>query len=672
LRERRTHRRKSVLSELGELVVVMLDSERGLLLDLGAGGISVQTQNRLKPGSVFPVQFLLPLSQACVNPICEAVWSNDNCEAGLRILQLAEHERLTLGDWMAAHCEEPDAALSYPAPNEISGTLASNPVFSQTAYADLAATIQALITAEPLASDPAPEERPAAEPGTPEDFLVRVVAEAHSLAAADGAALVLRGEEGIVCRASCGNAPAVGSRLRADSGLSGECFRLGQVVRCDDVETDSRVNSAVAQRLQSRSILIVPILGEECTRGILQVLSSRPSAFNPAHIAGLEHLAGLVASFLAAEGKAQPSDLAPVIPREMPAAPIEPALPAVETELEARAQLPEPEVQIPSQPPPAAPIEPAQAVVEPEVADVATGQLAPEEPIGEAAQEAEVAAVVPVSDVAPITVAEPNSRTRARYVAFIGGLGLLIGASLAMFYVPQSNRTAQRASSVQPAEAMPLPTQPAPASQPKPAENAKGAEKDPPARPVSAPLHHDAGAQPLRRQRQRMDTPRSAPPIVSAPVAKPDSDKTTGNSPALAGNNPARSARELPPALTQADAGTPAAIAAILGAPVPAPALVPPPRPLRVSEGVVRGRAISQPKPVYPRAALSARIQGSVVLNATIGMDGAIKKLQVLKGNPLLTAAALDAVKKWRYQPYYLNGVPVEIESTITLNFKLP
>jgi protein TonB len=61
-----------------------------------------------------------------------------------------------------------------------------------------------------------------------------------------------------------------------------------------------------------------------------------------------------------------------------------------------------------------------------------------------------------------------------------------------------------------------------------------------------------------------------------------------------------------------------------------------------------------------------------VVLNATIGMDGAIKKLQVLKGNPLLTAAALDAVKKWRYQPYYLNGVPVEIESTITLNFKLP
>jgi protein TonB len=44
----------------------------------------------------------------------------------------------------------------------------------------------------------------------------------------------------------------------------------------------------------------------------------------------------------------------------------------------------------------------------------------------------------------------------------------------------------------------------------------------------------------------------------------------------------------------------------------------------------------------------------------------------VVTGNPFLTGAALDAVKKWRYQPYYLNGVPVEIESTITLNFKLP
>jgi protein TonB len=664
-----------VLSELGELVVVTLDSERGLLLNLSAGGISVQTQNRLTPGSNVSVQFLLPLTQACVNPTCAAVWTNDNCEAGLRFLHLAEPERLALQDWVAAHCAEPEDVLSHAALYRVACAPADDEVFAQTAYADLAATIEVLMPPEPLASGIARHEPPAANDAVAsEDILLRVVAQARSSTDADGAALILRGEEEIVCRASAGNAPAVGSRLRPDSGLSGECFRLGQVVRCDDVENDPRVNSAAAQRLRSRSILIVPILGEGSTRGILQVLSSRPSAFNPAHIAALEHLAGLVGSFLAGQEETQRSDLAPEVPCEPPtAAPSEPAQAAVEPAGEERAEQPEPAPELPSAPPAAAPMEPVQSAVELEVADAATGQVTPDEPVGEAAQEAEIAAVVPVPDVPPIAIVDPNSRTRARsYVPLIGGLGLLTVASLAMFYVPQSNRVAPRAGSLQQAEPIPLPTQPAAASQPKPIENANGAEKDPPTSPVSAPLHHDVGAQPLRRQPQRMDAPRPASPIVPAPVVKPDSDRTVGNSPALAGNNPALGARELPPALDRADADKPAPIATILGAPAPAPVLVPTPGPLRVSEGVVRGRAISQPKPAYPRAALSARIQGSVVLNATIGMDGAIKKLQVVTGNPFLTGAALDAVKKWRYQPYYLNGVPVEIESTITLNFKLP
>ncbi len=668
LRERRSHRRKSVLSELGELVVVTLGSERGLLLNLSAGGISVQAQNRLTPGVDFSVQFLLPLTEAFVNTTCEAVWTNDNCEVGLRFLQLAESERLALADWMAAHCAEPEDVLSGAAPSGVACALTDHEVFAQTAYADLAATIQVLMTPEPLVSATACDEPPAAAEVTAlENLLLRVVAQARSLTAADGAALVLRGEEGVVCLASTGNAPAVGSRLRADSGLSGECFRLGQVVRCDDVENDPRVNSAVAQRLQSRSILIAPILEEGSTRGILQVLSSRPFAFNPAHVASLEHLAGLVGSFLAAEERAQRSDPAPELLSESPtAAPIEPIQSAAEPEIEERAQRSDLAPELPSEPPPAAPIEPAQSAVEPEGADAHMGQLMPEEPVREAAQDTEIAGMVPVPDGPPIAIAQPNSRTRARsYGVLIGGLGLLIVASLAMFYVPRSNRAAQRAGNLQRAQSVPLPTEPPAASQPKPMENTREAEKVPPTRPVSVPLHHDVGAQPLRRQPQRMDAPRPAPPIVRAPAVQLDSDRT-------AGNNPALSTRELPPSLKQADGGKPAAIAAILGAPAPAPVLVPPPGPLRVSEGVVRGRAISQPKPVYPPAALRAGIQGTVVLSATIGTDGAIKTLQVIKGNPFLTGAALDAVKKWRYQPYHLNGVPVEINSTITLNFKLP
>ena len=69
---------------------------------------------------------------------------------------------------------------------------------------------------------------------------------------------------------------------------------------------------------------------------------------------------------------------------------------------------------------------------------------------------------------------------------------------------------------------------------------------------------------------------------------------------------------------------------------------------------------------------MRAGIEGSVVLAATIGTDGKIKKVNVVSGHPLLTQAALDAVKHWRYQPSYLNGAPVEVDSSITLNFKRP
>jgi protein TonB len=772
LRERRRYRRKSVLSELGELVMVMLDSERGLLLNLCAGGISVQTQTRLQPGGVFSVQFHLPLTQLCINPTCEAVWANDKCEVGLRILQLAESEKQILGDWVATHCEEPEDALLHSAPVVAPGALAGDAVFAQTAYADLTAAIQALIAPVPLEPSIARGVRPAAaEPVPPQGFLVRVVSQAHSATGADGAALVLRGEEGVICRASSGNAPAVGSRLRADSGLSGECFRLGQVVLCQDAENDSRVNSAVAARLQSRSILIVPIFGNGTTRGILQVLSSRPSAFNPAHIATLEHLAGLVASFLveeraqqpeftpeissvppaavsiesapaavepkveeiiqpaetapelfseppvaapieampAVEPKVeeivvaaeiaseplsepaaaapiesapaaveptmeqvvQPAEIAPEVLSELPAVePVEAAPAAVESEVEEIAEVAEIAPEVFSELPWAAPIEAAQSV-ENEVAVAPAVQVTPEEPVAEAAQEAEIAVVVP--EVLPAAIFGRNFPTRARsYVALIGGLALLIVALLAVVYVPQSNRAAQRTGNPQQAVAMPLPVEPPAASQPKPIENTGEVEKNPPAAPVPEPLHHDIAAPPSRPQPERREAPRPAPPIISAPAAPLHSDMTAGTNPALAENNPALSTRELPPSLHPPDAGKPAAMAAILGAPAPAPVLAAPSRPVRVSEGVVRGRAISQPKPVYPPAALRAGIQGSVVLSATIGTDGAIKTVEVIRGNAFLKEAAVEAVKKWRYQPYYLNGVPVEIESTITLNFKLP
>jgi protein TonB len=92
---------------------------------------------------------------------------------------------------------------------------------------------------------------------------------------------------------------------------------------------------------------------------------------------------------------------------------------------------------------------------------------------------------------------------------------------------------------------------------------------------------------------------------------------------------------------------------------------------VRVSQGVTAGLVIHKVQPNYPPLAKTARVQGTVQLAAIIGKDGTIQNLHVVSGHPLLTQAALDAVKQWRYKPYILNGEPVEVDTTIAVNFTL-
>jgi protein TonB len=82
-------------------------------------------------------------------------------------------------------------------------------------------------------------------------------------------------------------------------------------------------------------------------------------------------------------------------------------------------------------------------------------------------------------------------------------------------------------------------------------------------------------------------------------------------------------------------------------------------------------KLVQQVKPVYPMIARTAGISGPVKLQAIIGRDGSIQNLQIISGHPMLTRAAVDAVRQWRYKPTILGGEPVEIETTITVNFIL-
>ena len=104
---------------------------------------------------------------------------------------------------------------------------------------------------------------------------------------------------------------------------------------------------------------------------------------------------------------------------------------------------------------------------------------------------------------------------------------------------------------------------------------------------------------------------------------------------------------------------------------VPSADAVPFHRRINVSAGVAVGMLQNHPAPLYPADAKAAGISGTVVLQATIGVDGRISDLSVVQGPQELRQAALDAVRTWSYRPYLLNNEPVEVHTVINVVFSL-
>jgi len=93
---------------------------------------------------------------------------------------------------------------------------------------------------------------------------------------------------------------------------------------------------------------------------------------------------------------------------------------------------------------------------------------------------------------------------------------------------------------------------------------------------------------------------------------------------------------------------------------------------LHLAPEAAAGLLLEKVDPVYPPLALRQHVEGSVELQANIGKDGSTSNLKVLSGKPLLATAAAAAVRQWKYKPYELNGQPTEVQTEITVDFKLP
>jgi len=138
---------------------------------------------------------------------------------------------------------------------------------------------------------------------------ISIIAEkAQVLTGATGAAIALRQGSEIVCRARTGRtAPDIGVRLQTDSGLSAECVRTGEVLLCNDAESNPRVDWATCRRMGVRSILVAPLRHFRRTLGVFEVLSSTPHAFDNNDVATMQFLSGMMVATISRLSSLQPA-----------------------------------------------------------------------------------------------------------------------------------------------------------------------------------------------------------------------------------------------------------------------------------------------------------------------------------------------------------------------------
>src|SRR5215813_7707228 len=170
-----------------------------------------------------------------------------------------------------------------------------------------------------------------------DEVLRLVAARVISITGADGVAIAIADENAIVCRASLGRvAPPPGVRLDPNSGFSGACLRGGETVRCDDSETDGRVNAQACRDLGTRSMVAVPLAAKGRVVGLIEAFCSEAFGFNESDVRSLKLLGELI---LAAVRPEVEDRLAELAERVLPPTPA-----SVQAQPAAFSELSEPEI----------------------------------------------------------------------------------------------------------------------------------------------------------------------------------------------------------------------------------------------------------------------------------------------------------------------------------------
>ena len=278
----------------------------GMILDLSEEGLSMQTDSRLDRDQQIRMELDLSEPAMHIETTGYIAWADALGRAGVRFSDLPEDARRRLNEWLT---------LNAGAPSQIAPKLRVG-AMQGWGSAARSAGINGRVAVDPVSISLEAEtdgtengarkgqRGPASATvqyefnslGTDLTAALKLIGErARSLTRGNSAAIALVHKGAVVCRASVGeSAPALGARLDVNSGLSGECFRAGKTLRCDDAENDPRVDLESCRRLGVRSMVAAPVRYERDTVGLLIVLAKDPFSFDEGDVAVVESLAHTV------------------------------------------------------------------------------------------------------------------------------------------------------------------------------------------------------------------------------------------------------------------------------------------------------------------------------------------------------------------------------------------
>jgi len=505
--------------------------------------------------------------------------------------------------------------------------------------------------------------------GASPDELTVIAQRAQAFTNASGVAIALSegNADEIICRARSGaSAPDVGAALRVEGTFTGLCIQSGKELRCDDCETDTRVDTAAIRALNIRSMVVTPVREENRVIGVLAVFAPTPHAFTITHVAVLKTMADQISTLLQRDRRAR-EDGQPIDAVRVPAS-AQTAKPAAVPPVQVAPVVIKPAPNAPAIRP--ASVAPATALPKAEPIKIATPmEVVPLATPPRAEKRTDPA---PRANFGTFDSVATDEKKPGNRFMMLGAVAVLLIAAAATFVFLRMQKPggapaqhAQDAAASAPAAQPAAPTsQPAPATANSPSQPAPGVIVPAGATTLSAkPVADDNGRKPARNSEKPSAVAAEKSPAPEKPVTLISTVNNSQQS-KIAQSAAAQSPDAVPSFTVSSDAQTPLSSLA---------------RPVATSTPSAAAIEQSQLEPlqlvraagaVYPAIAKARHLSGAVVIEVKVSKDGRVFSPKFISGLPIFKDAAFDAVLKYQFKPAKLNGQAIEQTTQIRMNFK--